>query len=63
MRQGSYKAVSVSAPDGDGKWRLFDLAKDPGETTDLATSKPQLLARLQAAWEDYADDVGVILIE
>ncbi|HCU53659.1 MAG TPA: sulfatase [Gammaproteobacteria bacterium] len=60
IRQGSYKAVAVSAPYGDGIWRLYNLADDPGETNDLAAVEPDRMAALQAAWQDYADDVGVV---
>ena len=63
MRQGDYKAVSVAAPYGDGVWRLYDMSSDPGETKDLSDSKPEMLQRLKAAWQAYADDVGVILTE
>ena len=60
IRQGAYKAVAVSPPYGDGVWRLFNLDEDPGETNDLANMEPDRLASLQAAWESYADDVGVV---
>jgi arylsulfatase len=63
MRQGNYKAVSVAPPYGKGVWHLYNLAKDPGETTDLSQSHPEVLKRLQQAWQAYADDVGVILTE
>jgi len=61
MRQGDYKAVSVAPPYGDGHWRLFNLADDPGETRDLAGEHPQKLKRLRLAWDEYALDVGVVL--
>jgi arylsulfatase len=61
VRQGDYKAVSVAAPYGDGTWRLYNLADDPGETKDLSSEQPERLNALQAAWEDYAEQVGVIL--
>jgi arylsulfatase len=60
-RQGDFKAVSVSAPYGSGEWKLFNIADDPGETRDLSADEPATLARLQAAWDHYAEDVGVIL--
>ena len=63
MRQGDYKAVSVAPPYGKGTWHLYDLAKDPGETIDLSESRPDILQRLQQAWQEYADEVGVILTE
>ncbi len=63
MRQSDFKAVSVSPPYGAGTWHLYNLANDPGETRDLAQSNPEKLSQLQAAWEKYADDVGVVLTE
>lgn len=58
--KGSYKLVRVGAPDGDGQWRLFDLAKDPGETRDLAAEQPQRLAEMLADYDAYAARVGVL---
>jgi arylsulfatase len=61
MRQGDFKAVSVAPPYGTGIWHLYNLADDPGETHDLAKEQPETLKQLQAAWDRYADDVGVVL--
>jgi len=61
MRQGDFKAVSVAPPYGTGSWHLYNLADDPGETRDFATKKPEILKKLQAAWDRYARDVGVVL--
>lgn len=61
MRQGDFKAVSVAPPYGTGTWYLYNLVKDPGETHDLAKAQPATLKALQAAWERYAADVGVVL--
>ena len=70
VRQGDWKAtwlpgnplvpyqVSASAP---GTWELFNLKRDPGETTDLAQSRPRRLERLIGDWEDYAARTGVVL--
>ncbi|MDP5103408.1 MAG: arylsulfatase, partial [Erythrobacter sp.] len=33
---GDYKITRSVPPVGDGKWRLYNLARDPGETTDLS---------------------------
>ncbi len=60
MRQGDFKAVLVPKPYGSATWRLFNVAEDPGEAQDLAKSMPGKLKTLQAAWEEYAKDVGVI---
>lgn len=61
MRKGSYKAVSVAKPYGSGTWRLYNVLEDPGETRDLAKEKPTLLKELREAWDQYAEDVGVVL--
>jgi arylsulfatase len=61
MRQGDFKAVSVSPPYGTGAWHLYNLADDPGETHDLATEATEILKKLQSAWDHYAKDVGVVL--
>jgi arylsulfatase A-like enzyme len=45
FRQGGRRSVRR----GDWKWhdgRLYDLAQDPGEATDLASSEPELAAEL-----------------
>jgi arylsulfatase len=60
LRLGDYKAVWVPPPFGQGEWRLFNLSKDPGETHDLAKKYPKKLEELKAAWNQYADDVGVV---
>ena len=60
VRQGDMKAVFVSPPYGDGKWHLFDLSVDPGETNDLAESDPKTLEVLLKAYDQYADKVGIV---
>jgi arylsulfatase len=61
MRQGELKAVSVAPPFGPGDWYLYNVAEDPGETHDLSKERPEELKKLQAAWDSYAKDVGVVL--
>lgn len=60
MRQGDFKAVSVAPPYGTGSWHLYNVVDDPGETRDLAKEHPKKLKELQAAWDRYAKDVGVV---
>lgn len=40
-----------------GKWELYDLAADPGETTDLAQEKPKKLKSMIAAWTKWKKSV------
>jgi arylsulfatase len=56
--RGDWKALWIGAPNGIGDWQLFDLATDPGETTDLAAANPDTMAELAAAWERHAGEVG-----
>ena len=60
IRQGALKAVSVAPPYGSGEWHLYNVVNDPGETHDLAEEQPELLKKLQTAWDQYAEDVGVV---
>jgi len=46
---------------GENRWRLYNVADDPGETQDLAETHSELLDKLKAEWSVYADDVGVVL--
>lgn len=57
---GDYKITRSVRPVGDGQWRLYNLARDPGETTDLSASEPQVMARLLAAYDAYSARVGVL---
>ncbi len=63
LRQGDWKAVWLSPPNGPGRWALFDLARDPGERHDLAQQESARLEGLVRLWDAYAKDMGVILEE
>lgn len=63
MRQSDLKAVLVPKPYGTGSWQLFDVAQDPGEANDLSKVMPDKLESLIAAWDRYANEVGVVLPE
>jgi arylsulfatase len=59
VRRGDWKAVFLPAPVGPGRWQLYDLANDPGETKDMAGVDPFRLASLIADWAAYAEQTGV----
>lgn len=44
-REGDWKLIV----NGDGAAMLFDLAADPGETRDVSTERPEVVARLRDA--------------
>lgn len=52
LYKGDLKLLRNLPPLGDGKWHLYDIIKDPGETTDLRETLPAQFAAMQA---DYAD--------
>lgn len=58
--RGDYKLVRNLAPTGDGKWRLYDLKADPGETRDLAGAMPDRFAAMMADYRTYAKANGVL---
>ena len=58
VRMGDWKATSYGYPP---QWKLYDLATDLGENTDLASKHPDLLEKLITAYNKYAQDVGVII--
>ncbi|ABQ69393.1 sulfatase [Rhizorhabdus wittichii RW1] len=68
LRAGQWKAV-YPAPtrpptmlsDTDGRWHLYDLSVDPGETRDLAAEHTDILAGLVRHWHDYARRNDVVL--
>ncbi|MCB1704330.1 MAG: arylsulfatase [Halioglobus sp.] len=60
LYRGDYKLVRNQPPAGDRQWRLYNISDDPGETVDLSASRPDLFQRMQADYETYARDNGVL---
>lgn len=58
----SLKIVRNMPPLGDGKWRLYDLAKDPAEVNDLAALMPEVFQSMQVDYETYATRSGVLAL-
>ena len=54
VREGDWKLVRTAmgerkrAWENEEGWKLFDLAKDPKETTDVAAAHPDIVERLAA---------------
>ncbi|MGH0030363.1 MAG: arylsulfatase B [Myxococcota bacterium] len=59
LRSGDWKLVVKHGPrrrrGGEPTVELFDLARDPGETRDLAAERPEVAARLRAVLQRYED--------
>src|SRR5690606_3024263 len=58
--RGDHKLVRNMPPHGAGKWYLYNIAVDPGETNDLSEEMPGLLAELRAEYDANAERVGVL---
>lgn len=55
IRSGSWRLVNFYE---DDRVELFDLASDPGETTDLAVREPERVATLKKQLDAWLLDVG-----
>lgn len=62
IRKGDFKAVYIPQPLGSGKWQLFELSKDLGETRDLSEENPKKLAELIDYWAIYVAETGLVEI-
>ena len=53
LRKGKWKIVFMDTnhPTGTGRWELFDLEKDPGETKDLAKEMPDLVNQMTVLFD------------
>ena len=56
IRKGSWKLVKDM---DDPAWELYDLAKDPCETKDLAKTNTQLVTEMMTEYAAWAKKVGV----
>jgi arylsulfatase A-like enzyme len=49
IRKGNWKLVRMRRK----AWRLYNLASDIGESTDLADERPELVAELSGEWDRW----------
>lgn len=63
IRKNHWKAVFIPFPKGTSAWQLYDLAKNPGETDDLAQQHPEILEELLQHWEKYCEETGVVPLQ
>lgn len=57
---GDWKARYQIFPAGDGQWKLFNLAQDIREATDVSIEHPDILEKMVSAYDKWAQDVGII---
>ena len=54
LRKGNWKLVSAKG----GKWELYDLSTDPGETANLAKRHPDRVKDMADRYETWRERVG-----
>ena len=55
MVDNNYKIVTLEV--GSGTYELYDLEKDPGETTDLFAEEPEVASCMRRAFEAWSSQV------
>ena len=60
LRKGDWKIVNMTAPYGNDDWQLYNLAVDPTEANDLASSEKEKLVELLGDWNEYVDRNNVL---
>jgi arylsulfatase A-like enzyme len=60
VRMGEWKGVRQSY-DKPGVWKLYNLANDLGENTNIADQHPDIVQTMKAAYDKYAQEVGVVI--
>jgi arylsulfatase A-like enzyme len=60
VREGDWKLIEQYE---DGSLELYNLAKDPSETTDLAAAEPNRVAALRGKLEAWRRGVGAVAVK
>lgn len=63
LYRGNWKISRIPTPLGDGKWHMYDLSTDAGETTDLASAYPALFQEMLNEYLNYVSEVGVVAVD
>lgn len=61
VRQGHWKITQIETPFDEAGFALYDLAVDPGETTDLSQQFPEKRQELIELWRQQRLELGIIL--
>lgn len=63
IRKGKWKITKIEPPFGKGVFELFDMEKDPTESSNLSSQYPDKYQEMLRHWKTYVKDNGVILAE
>ena len=58
--QGDWKAVWGKRMPHEIDWELYNLRDDRSETRNVAADNPEVIDRLAAEWESYAERTGIV---
>ncbi len=58
--RSDYKLKRNMPPLGNNRWQLFNIRRDPGETTDLREREPERFQSMLADYEAYVQRAGVL---
>lgn len=61
VRVGDWKLIRMPEPYGENEWELYNLARDPSESEDLAAQEPQQLRKMLEHWEKYMEESNIIV--
>ena len=62
-RMGDWKMIWLNEPWGSGRWQLYNLAEDPGETEDLFAKYPDVVSKLEDVWNDYVEQNEMVVVD
>lgn len=54
--KGTWKILRLPQPFGTGQWQLYNLGKDPSESTDLSDKYPDIKNELIKNWNEYSKE-------
>jgi arylsulfatase len=63
VRKGDWKLVNFERPFSEANFQLFDLAIDPGETTNLAREESGKYTELLNLWREQRIELGIVVPE
>ena len=61
VRQGEWKLMTLDRPFDERNFELFNLAEDPGETTDLSARNFDKRNELLDIWRQQRRRLGIVL--
>ena len=56
VRDGRYQLVCASK-NGQKNWELYEVKSDPGESRNIAAEQPQIVRRMEAAYDHWWEEV------